>query len=571
MQFTLNMFKRRAIAACSVLFLVLMFSADASADWYSDGKAIIEQLIEDDLSTNVIPNAAARVPGLCAYFPASMGAIQSQRYTGLDSVFRKELSDFLGYEVYEDVVQTAAGSNGSATAGIAAAAAPDTATVAAATALKSAETLQRQKIAAARPGVSDDEYSEVRRIVSRNIQRHQRAQGAIGVRADAASGSGSNVGPGSGSGSQPITTSCDGSGSATFDGQTSIATLQMNTCEQTQTGAEEVGCSAGIVVRDAFDGDTSALADDLKRFATAVGLPSDSALLKLIDGKSVVTIDTALALIVAAGEACKALPQCTALAEWASSSGAVSDLITVINDLRKHDYGAAAKIAITSAVSLACGTSTTGICSPDGTVVITFVADLAVYIIDSVSSGQSAESAEDDFREAAVTLIETYGAGLGYSRKWDSAKALLYPQGSLRASYRPGHVSTDESTSLTYASLDFPTLRYPLVYNQYFFFAPQVSLLDLLGGAFEAATTGHLLDNDPHRAKAIAESFFVPRIELKLGSPALTRNLVVGVGAAFRIYDARFDTPTTAHYCFIGDCPVGLNNFEFGVSVTYIP
>src|SRR5678815_6138738 len=76
---------------------------DARADWYSDVREIIEQVIETNVSTEIIPNAAARVPALCSFFPSSLAAIQAQRYTGLQTVLRKEVADAVGCAVFRSL------------------------------------------------------------------------------------------------------------------------------------------------------------------------------------------------------------------------------------------------------------------------------------------------------------------------------------------------------------------------------------------------------------------------------------------------------------------------------------
>jgi len=44
---------------------------------YDDAKAVIEQLIEDDIAEEFIPNAAAQQKVICAFFPATVHAIES--------------------------------------------------------------------------------------------------------------------------------------------------------------------------------------------------------------------------------------------------------------------------------------------------------------------------------------------------------------------------------------------------------------------------------------------------------------------------------------------------------------
>ncbi|HEX7838770.1 MAG TPA: hypothetical protein VF469_14940 [Kofleriaceae bacterium] len=514
------MFRKVVIAA-----VLVAGSRSARADWYTDGKAIIEQVIEDELSTRVIPNAAARVPALCTYFPSSMRAIQEKRYTGLETVLRKEISDFIGYKVYLYIVDGAAE--------------------------------DFSALAQRRSGVSVQQFQESVKAV--------KATTAVGAVAQL-----------------PIKTSCvDPAGQAKFDDQTSSATDQMTICATHQddpTQAQEVACAAGITVRDAFDGSNAVLADDVKRLADALEhlVPAASGeldkLIAALRARSVLTADAAIAFGAALGAACAQEAACRRLMQWATTSGAAQDVAQIIAAIQKRDYGSAARAVITSAVTLACQHApSAAVCRADKRIILTFVTSLAVYVIDSVASGQTAESAEADFRASAVNLIEQYGSGLGYTRLWWSPKAILYPQLTLRQSWRPGHVNLDGSTMLSYGSIEFPTLRYPVKYTQYVYLAPQISLFDLLGPFSELATSGHMFDADPHRTKAFAAGFVVPRLDLEIAVPAVSRNLTVGVGVGFRLYRATQVTPQMARYCFVGDCAVTTDNLEVGVHVTYVP
>ena len=79
---------RRCLTLALPFTIVATQSRQARADWYDDSKAIIQQLIEDDLATQAVPNAAARIPALCEFFPTTIATLQDKRYKGLPTVLR---------------------------------------------------------------------------------------------------------------------------------------------------------------------------------------------------------------------------------------------------------------------------------------------------------------------------------------------------------------------------------------------------------------------------------------------------------------------------------------------------
>src|SRR5580704_535698 len=84
------------ISAAATLAAAMIVTRTAKADFASDAEAIVEQLVEDDVATQVVPNAASKVPATCDLLPATIGALQVKRYNGIASVVRKELADGAG-------------------------------------------------------------------------------------------------------------------------------------------------------------------------------------------------------------------------------------------------------------------------------------------------------------------------------------------------------------------------------------------------------------------------------------------------------------------------------------------
>ena len=69
------------------------------ADVYDDAKDIIRELVERDIASEAIPNAAAKIDLLCDYFPSSLAALQALRFNGLPEVIHKEVADAIGFRL----------------------------------------------------------------------------------------------------------------------------------------------------------------------------------------------------------------------------------------------------------------------------------------------------------------------------------------------------------------------------------------------------------------------------------------------------------------------------------------
>src|SRR5580692_3222469 len=75
---------------------LLFVARSARADFADDAVSIVEQVIEDDVATDVVPHAAKHFPVTCDLLPASITAMQSKRYDGFSTVVRQDLADSLG-------------------------------------------------------------------------------------------------------------------------------------------------------------------------------------------------------------------------------------------------------------------------------------------------------------------------------------------------------------------------------------------------------------------------------------------------------------------------------------------
>ncbi|MEO7037829.1 MAG: hypothetical protein ABI548_27935 [Polyangiaceae bacterium] len=139
------------------------------------------------------------------------------------------------------------------------------------------------------------------------------------------------------------------------------------------------------------------------------------------------------------------------------------------------------------------------------------------------------------------------------------------------------------SPTLFYPSIDL--LRWRISNNlirgrsSTVFYALSGSVLDPLGPITEVATRDQRLDSDPARNHIFWEGFLTPRADIEFGIPELTKNLVVGGGAAVRFFRAQYNPgATTPTYCEVGakcghDSAQKLNwdNAELNVFVKYVP
>jgi hypothetical protein len=582
---------------------------DARADIASDATAIIEQVIEDNIAREAVPNVACQMPLAVDYFPSTIGAIENERFSGLPVVLRKEASDLLGLAVLREFDPALFAAPGAAAVAAAAlgAAAPVVVSPKQATMLGN---LTRTK---ATPSTSPLPAAPV-----------PAAAGA----AAAAPACPFLPWPGNPGGS--------------------VATKRMSQCVPTQGNlTTELSCAAALTVRDAADGDDSLLPNDVERLASALvvqGLstagvawapaaaPWTNALAKLVDdlaqhqtdavaatdfcgvlggakppvanGNCVTDVQQALGLFTkqvnlatldqALGLLGKVLTDgCSGAAPplgaaWCASPAKAylvaiaSDSVAVVEDIRSKNYGAAASKIIDSTEQLACKSHPTAPeCSAQAQKVYVFLETLAEYSVDTLEAGASTAAADSSFRQAAIALIEQEG-GAGVHRSLIKDAAFLYvPEFALREAWRPGHIGPDGET-LAYPSIDMLRWRLPLGRYAYigahdlFYLNLHGSFLDPLGPFVEVATRDPSLRQDAASVTAFGLGFVVPRLDLEFAVPQFSKNLVIGIGGALRFFRAD-GVPGAAHYCtvFDGTCADGkvLNwdNPELSAFVKYVP
>jgi hypothetical protein len=545
---------RTLIVPFSIILTLGIARSDARADWYTDARDIIEQVIETNISTQVIPNAAARVPALCAFFPSSLAAIQAQRYTGLQTVLRKEVADAVGYEVFRYLSGSPLDISSASPAN------------ALATYARDFSNAQLPKTFAIAPAMAQ----------------------LGGQQADAAQ----------------ETCVALKDGKLDFDNVTSIATIQLQKCapkleplrstltkRQPNTGTtssdpQELPCAAAVLISDSLDDQHDALPGDLVRLLRAMLGDQEASIADLLAGlasRQTIGLDAALAIAVSIATTCQQqMASCHRVHDWLTrKQDVIDDVVAIMNLLRTHNYGGATAKLLHLVVDVKCDDTTHAdnpACTKQGQAVRAFLEALAVVVIDSATSGKATASAEADFKTAAVNMIAQAG-GLGYTRNSATARAVLYPQLTLRDSWRPGNSSIGASATMKYASLDTLTFRPKTWYKPSWYIAPQLSLLDLLGPFSEIATRGHVFDHAGDKPLVFGLGFLAPRAEVMLGSPVLSRNLVVGAGLTVRAYRGVMTSPTTGEYCVLGKACVAdqngrgitWDNLEVGVYIRYIP
>lgn len=410
----------------------------------------------------------------------------------------------------------------------------------------------------------------------------------------------------------------------------SLATQQLRTCATKQTGDTEIACSVAALVRDAANGDDSLLTADVQRMetawlakinttlgtaakdaniaalVTAIGkgdaggaqtaitaicgaiAPCNAALgliPPLIAGQQAATLEQALSLTatlaISYKQAYPACQYCTLVADLATATDGV------VKDLQSRDYGAAAGDTMDIVRQMACdpdprsnATSDAGCKEGTDTLVYAFLRSLAVYSVDSATSG-STQTADADFRAAAVALIEEYG-GQGVRRNlWAKAQWTYVPEFSLRDSWRPGLVLASPSSNVGNRLIVYPSMemvrgriRIP---SRTLYLGLHGSLVDPLGPFVEVATRAGNNDNAGTMPGIVPLALVVPRAEFEIGLPDLSKNLVIGLGGAFRLFRSELTAQGDSRYCVLGssdpNCNSGVRagNFEFSVFAKFVP
>jgi hypothetical protein len=578
--------------ALVTLAIATLVTRHARADFASDAADIVEQLIEDDVATQVVPNAATKFPATCDLLPATIGALQAKRYNGIPAVVRKELADDAGLIV----VLAVEGGNFTQLPGL-----PNSAAIR----QETIDILMKLDPSAAKPPPA---------FVN--------------------------------------TTTCSFTTSAP---KQAASTIVLQACATTQPSASlELACALGLAVRDGASDDASLVPGDLRKGLGAIAsqavlnafptvavapnqfgqvvqlidqaeagtplpttLPVGSAqviqalanqivLLSKAPSESLEQVGAAVvqfsAYSTAALSSVKPTPPPLA-AELAAFTTLAGGAYAVIADIKAKNYGAATSDsfdALNAVVDANCDNSGDGPCSEFGKLVRAFLKATAVYAVDSLTSTLDS-SASSDFRAAAVDLIEATG-GAGIRRKTFGGKSGRnagwgFPNFALRESLRPGFASpavpgTNSSALLTYASVDWPNLRFKIYparrAGNPLWVGGNISVIDAIGPLVELAARNSTLgstENAATRNGAFALGFLVPRFEFEFGVPELTRNLVLGIGIAARLYRAEQSSPlnatgpVVATYCIVGQsanngcngASFDENNFEGSIFIKYVP
>lgn len=593
-------------AAIATTLFMLTISGAARADFSADAIAIIRQVIEDNVATQVVPNGAAELPSTCDLIPASVYALQTRRFDGFASIVREEAAATTGLVAF---IVTDRGASAK---------------------------LVLQSAGLTNPPIAQVSFPLRPQTV--------KLLGRLAGDPNWAAGS-----------------SINGANKCVFDSHVSAASVPppgvaprqsvpmsvLSACAATQSlPHQELSCAIGIAVRDAANGETSKIAADGERAAVTIAA---IALMELVPGLSFsdalsdvnqLLSNTPSPIVPLSGPALlpaveqkirSLLGQVAALSMGGEMSiervlgivavfgtsastmagrplasdqqiAALRDLLrgsyVVYEDVQAKNYAAAAGDVfetLDDVVKDECGTRTAGACSNRNRLVRVFLRAAATYTIDSLMTGNG-DDASADFRAAAVDLIEDAG-GAGIRRKTFSSDSGQYPgwyfpNFTLRGALRPGFAGrtdpgTNSSNFTTYASVDWPNLRYKIypasrVTNP-LWVGGNFSLIDAIGPLFEAAARNPTLGRQRTRAgQAFALGFVVPRVEFEFGVPELTRNLVVGAGGTMRLYRAveapvtTASLPTIADYCFAfqSHCPGGAfnaNDFEASLFVKYVP
>lgn len=588
------------IGLCATL-AAFSFAQVAKADFASDAAAIIQQVIEDDIATQVIPNSAQSFPSTCDLIPASVYALQNKRINGFPRLVRKDVADTAGLLAFLKIEK----GNLDALPGE---------TLAPAVAVY----LFRQQTLEILGALLD-------RTTLLNEQRHTRAAPPNGQ------------------------VDCVFPPGAAAPGQSLPGSI-MAACATAQGDArQELACSIALAVRDAANGDRGNLPADGQRALVALAAQnieylggasrfSDALVLvnqavanppgpfQLSNGSPVA--GALVAVLSAFGGEISALSKTpnedldrllaiatTFASELASGHATTPDhpyddlrdistlaagSFTIITAVRSKDYASAAGVAfdtLETVIEAKCKPNEPG-CGHIDELVRKFLKAAAVYTIDSLENGNADGAASSDFRAAAVDLIEAAG-GEGVRRKLFSTDpnsnqkpGWYFPNFALRGALRPGFAGrtepgTHSSNLSAYPSMDWPNFRLkvypPRRAGNPFWLGINLSPFDVIGPLYEvAARNPSLGDHQTRSTQAFLWGFVVPRVEVEFAIPELSKNLVAGIGGTVRMYRAveqpitSATLPVTANYCFAlqSRCDGGVfngNNFEGSVFVKYVP
>ncbi|MBA3463313.1 MAG: hypothetical protein H0T46_25380 [Deltaproteobacteria bacterium] len=162
-----------------------------------------------------------------------------------------------------------------------------------------------------------------------------------------------------------------------------------------------------------------------------------------------------------------------------------------------------------------------------------FADSLVTYFLDAATDGTPAEGSRAAFRNAAVDVLRDVAALGGMDRGSNWTHRLL-PDLELRAGFSPSYgMGGSYSEIRTTAAVRFLSARPILYYTTRHYLALHFSLFDLLAPLAEIKkrpTTGISYDSWPLLANLVT-----PSASIAYGMPQLSRHLVIGIGATYRI------------------------------------
>lgn len=162
-----------------------------------------------------------------------------------------------------------------------------------------------------------------------------------------------------------------------------------------------------------------------------------------------------------------------------------------------------------------------------------FADSLVTYFLDVATDGAPAEGSRAAFRNAAVDVLRDVAALGGMDRGPSAGRVLFMPDLELRAGYSPAFGMSEFSEVRTVAAARFVTVRPILRYTTHHYLAIHLSIIDLLAPFAEISkrpTTGI-----KYNSKGLAWNLISPSLEIAYGMPQLSKHLVVGIGATYRL------------------------------------
>lgn len=347
------------------------------------------------------------------------------------------------------------------------------------------------------------------------------------------------------------------------------------------------------VVKLAKTGDQKALTDALDGLQTKFSRIRTQWQLASHNGLRTVEVGVFFSSVLAASGALPSLcaesktPVCTLLTRFKSATDQVKLVGPIVRAISQKSYGDAANLALQAIFEIVktddCTTSLTlnAACRSDS--FRTFLTSFTQYVIESAGTGSPTEVTRAALRASAVQVLRQIGVGGGFDRRgwrlWAGFVPLpglgfIMPEFGLRASWSPSYVNRDEGRSIRYvASANLLTFKPLLRYTDFTYVALHISLADPLAPLSELATrrVEGVEYVDSHK---LAWNILAPRLELLYGIPALSRHLVIGAGISVRVVAPIKDDQTVQTYRYRGIDPGNSDNFaqhlEFGFTAKYV-